>query len=432
MSKRGKRYFMYKNKRYRIKSKASNKDIYHSLIKIINKLLKKGKRKPANKKEKGSRVVKTKEPLYSSYRIPEEKPLTEEQLERYKKFSKIQQQEVIENKTKLLEAAKDAQHEEIEKLKLLKENSAQPSANPSTAGKKLVERIKYSEGKIDELQKQEKLLLDNIESLESRGHAILKELKDKQLEDFIKHVNHKVVVRAHKDVFGADSNTGVKSDGSKGKKSKKEILEEIDEKLPGLWDYIHNHIDEDPDDVIVEFINSQSGQGLKNGEGLYNYEVTDLMRKYGSKGFLGTFSIDEMGEIDPKKFTQVCFILNVMPSNIKWGHFVAVMIDKDRKTLEYYDPLGNDPPNRFLKQIKRVLNDMGMNGEKIQLKINRVRFQSFKSSNCGYFSMMFLIRRFKGQPFKVASGYTHFKNILKSEHDITNFKKNIQKFGYIK
>jgi Ulp1 family protease len=78
--------------------------------------------------------------------------------------------------------------------------------------------------------------------------------------------------------------------------------------------------------------------------------------------------------------------LNVIPSNIKWGHFVAVVIDKDQKTLEYYDPLGNDPPKRFLKQIKRILNGIKMNGEKIQLKINRVRFQSFKSSNCGYFS----------------------------------------------
>lgn len=108
-----------------------------------------------------------------------------------------------------------------------------------------------------------------------------------------------------------------------------------------------------------------------------------------------------------------------------------IVIDKDRKTLEYYDPLGSDPSKRFLQQIKELLAEMHIKSP-VQLKINRVRFQSFKSSNCGYFSMMFLIRRFKGKTFKEASGYTHFKNILKSEHDISKFKKNIQKFGYIK
>ena len=47
-----KRYFIYKGKKYSIKSVASNKDIYQSLIKIINRLLKKKKIAKNNSKNK--------------------------------------------------------------------------------------------------------------------------------------------------------------------------------------------------------------------------------------------------------------------------------------------------------------------------------------------------------------------------------------------
>jgi len=424
-----KRYFVYKGKKYSVKSKASNKDIYQSLIKIINRLLKKRKRAKNNSKNKESKF-NTKEPMISSSRFPEEKPLTKEQLERYKHFSDIQKEKVLEEKTRLLKAAKEAVSSENKKLHLLQASSP-ASADPSTAAKKMVERIKYSEAKIGELQKQEKLLVDNIEVLEERSNNILKELKGKKLEDFVTESPHKVLVRLHKNIFGASSTTGSKTDGSKGKKSKKEILEEISIKYPNLYDYINKHVDENPEDVLTDFVNEQKGDGLTNGKaGLYNFEVAELMKKYATKGFLGAYSIDQMSKIHPDNRDKISFILNVQPSYIKYGHFVAVMISKDSNTLEYYNPLGDPPSKRFVKQIKKILAKMKFR-KAVQFKINRIRFQSYKSSNCGYFSIKFLVNRYDGQSFREASGYDHFINIMHSEQEIRKFKKHVQNFGYL-
>ena len=216
-----KRYFIYKGKKYSIKSVASNKDIYQSLIKIINRLLKKRKRAKNNSKNKESKF-NTKEPMISSSRFPEEKPLTKEQIERYKQFSDIQKKQVIEQKTKLLEAAKEAISSENKKLHLLQESSP-TSADPTTAAKKMVERIKYSEAKIGELQKQEKLLVDNIEVLEERSNNILKELKGKKLEDFVTGSPHKVLVRLHKIFLEPQALQAQKLMGAKAKRARKKF-----------------------------------------------------------------------------------------------------------------------------------------------------------------------------------------------------------------
>ena len=116
--------------------------------------MKKKKRAKNNSKNKESKF-NTKEPMISSYRFPEAKPFTKEQLARYKHFSDIQKEQVLEQKTKLLEAAKEAVCLENKKLHLLQASSP-ASANTTTAAKKMVEKIKYSEAKIGELQKQKK------------------------------------------------------------------------------------------------------------------------------------------------------------------------------------------------------------------------------------------------------------------------------------
>ena len=52
-----KRYFIYKGKKYSIRSKASNKDIYQSLIKIISRLLKKKKKLKITQKTKNLNII---------------------------------------------------------------------------------------------------------------------------------------------------------------------------------------------------------------------------------------------------------------------------------------------------------------------------------------------------------------------------------------
>ena len=167
--------------------------------------------------------------------------------------------------------------------------------------------------------------------------------------------------------------------------------------------------------------------------GLYNSEVSKLLSKFRARGFLGTFSIDQIpAAIISKNRKQVSFILNIVPHNIQWGHFVSVFIDGARNTLEYFDPLGMEPVKGFKKAITPLLESMKLPSHPpFQLKINRIRNQALNSSNCGYFAMRFLIRRYKGESFRQASGYDEALSLHKSEAGIRRFKQHIKEFGTI-
>ena len=66
-----------------------------------------------------------------------------------------------------------------------------------------------------------------------------------------------------------------------------------------------------------------------------------------------------------------------------------------------------------------------------QFKINKIRNQALNSLNCGYFAMRFLVRMYKGESFKTASGYDHFLSIQKNKKEIRKFKNHIKEFGKI-
>ncbi len=155
------------------------------------------------------------------------------------------------------------------------------------------------------------------------------------------------------------------------------------------------------------------------------------MKKYSKKGFLGVFSINQLGNINPGNKKEISFILNIVPSNVKIGHFVSVIINANRDVLEYYNSLAYSPSKIFIEEIKQVLEKMGMKPAETQLKINLLRNQRINSSNCGYYAMLFLLKRFKGESFKDASGFNKFMGILESEKKIRKFKSHIKQFGTI-
>ena len=173
----------------------------------------------------------------------------------------------------------------------------------------------------------------------------------------------------------------------------------------------------------------QENDGLNDKQpGLYNFEVDKLMNRYKNRGFLGVYPIDELNKImKPKNnHPSYSFILNNMPHNVKIGHFIAVKMEP--RVLEYYDPLENKPKMEFMKSIASVLKRLGIKLP-VQFKINKIRFQSSTSDNCGYFSMRFLQRRYSGENFKDASGFTRFMGIRDSERGIRKYRHKISEFG---
>jgi hypothetical protein len=104
---------------------------------------------------------------------------------------------------------------------------------------------------------------------------------------------------------------------------------------------------------------------------------------------------------------------------------VAVFVDVTKDmTVEYYDSFGQDPPKRFMKDIKLLIEKLDPSVY-LKLKINRILDQRSNSSSCGYLAILFLERRFKGQEFVECSGYS---NITAKEKEAQKLKKS---FGYI-
>lgn len=174
----------------------------------------------------------------------------------------------------------------------------------------------------------------------------------------------------------------------------------------------------------------QGGSGLVDGRpGLFNSDIARLMRRFKKKGFAGVYPIDRLGEIKVTKGAPLSFILNTVPHDVEQGHFVAVMVDLNRETLEYYDPFGAKPIRGFAAAIRPVLAAIGMPHP--QYKVNRLRNQSWSSANCGYFAMHFLLRRYHGATFREASGYDQAISVMKSEEAIRRFKRRLIRFKHL-
>src|SRR5690606_35297357 len=101
----------------------------------------------------------------------------------------------------------------------------------------------------------------------------------------------------------------------------------------------------------------QTGNGTSRNDGLYDDEIQKLLSQYVPQGFKGVYSIDEIDKVPVSN--KMAFILNFDPSYKSGSHWVAVFIDtKTDKSIEYFDSYGDDPPKRFYKDIKKLIDKL--------------------------------------------------------------------------
>ena len=180
------------------------------------------------------------------------------------------------------------------------------------------------------------------------------------------------------------------------------------------------------DKVQVKSAPARDASPLDNepGEGLYDYQIKDMMKRY--KRFVGVISADEIDTLPAKK--RIGFIMNLDKRDQPGSHWVACYIDTVHdRSVEYYDSFGREPSLSFLRQIKDLITRISP-PTYLKLKINRIIQQRVTSDNCGYFSMKFLVDRFHGKPFKES---THYHDVNNGERSIEHFKEQFAKFGYI-
>lgn len=93
--------------------------------------------------------------------------------------------------------------------------------------------------------------------------------------------------------------------------------------------------------------------------------------------------------------TKLGFVYNLDPSNKGGSHWIASFTDIPGHRTYYFDSYGMKPP----PQIARFMRSLTLQDPKMKLRYNSRRFQ-YGNSECGMYSLYFLICMLEGENFK--------------------------------
>jgi hypothetical protein len=101
---------------------------------------------------------------------------------------------------------------------------------------------------------------------------------------------------------------------------------------------------------------------------------------------------------DVLKYKRIGIIFNLDNHKQPGSHWVAFYIDNLSKTLEYYDSGANLPNTNITVFINNFYKSLKKNGYKYTKHYNKIQHQ-FKNTECGVYSLHFLIQRLFGKTF---------------------------------
>ena len=104
--------------------------------------------------------------------------------------------------------------------------------------------------------------------------------------------------------------------------------------------------------------------------------------------FLGVFARDELPKLD--RF-PCCFVINTAKRSHPGKHWLSFYYDKN-KVCNFFDSYGNEPS--FFNLDKYIYKTSK------KLVSNNKAIQSWKSENCGYYCILFIILRSSGHSMK--------------------------------
>ena len=141
--------------------------------------------------------------------------------------------------------------------------------------------------------------------------------------------------------------------------------------------------------------------------GAVPYDFQDL-------NFLEISKINFKNLVDDKK-TKLGLVVNLDKHNMSGSHWVSLYVDLKNEQIYFFDSFAKEPGNLIKKFLGKCLKYMYKNRynvaltqndldnyndnlDKFDVQYNGVRHQ-FKNSECGVYSMNFIIRLLKGETF---------------------------------
>lgn len=94
---------------------------------------------------------------------------------------------------------------------------------------------------------------------------------------------------------------------------------------------------------------------------------------------------------------KIGIIFNLDKHNQPGSHWVAVYLDLKKKEIYYFDSYGDSIP----KQINKFIKKVQCQGKKLDLNIKKIVLKTrhqYSDSECGMYSLYFIIQLLKGKP----------------------------------
>jgi hypothetical protein len=126
------------------------------------------------------------------------------------------------------------------------------------------------------------------------------------------------------------------------------------------------------------------------------------------------FKFENLYKINKSKFGLV---INLDTSGKPGSHWVALYVDLNKGNIFFSDSVGQQP-NKYIKNyMNRIANYLIKKNITPNIKINKTRHQN-KNSECGVYSINFILRLLKGETFEEISGN-------KLDDDLVNLCRDI-------
>lgn len=145
-------------------------------------------------------------------------------------------------------------------------------------------------------------------------------------------------------------------------------------------------------------------------------DIDDVMEQYShiipTFKFLGTWPIDfmqlsrrkfidnfDINQLKSQGYKRIGLVLNEDDSSKSGSHWVAVLIDIPKREAQFYDSYADPPPKEVKRWVQTINDKLGTKEKKFDIVWNNIRHQ-YANSECGVYSIHFLVLRALGVPFK--------------------------------
>ena len=105
--------------------------------------------------------------------------------------------------------------------------------------------------------------------------------------------------------------------------------------------------------------------------------------------------------VDYKKrgINKIGIIFNLDPHYKEGSHWVGVFVNIKEKHIYYFDSYGDKIPRRIMKLVRTIRKQARNLGENYKFSENTRRHQ-YLSTECGMYSLYFIIQMLKGKPIE--------------------------------